>query len=432
MSTRLPNVLMHTPFRPRLQHIFVSLALVMLTAMLLHWRNAAYWLDIDRILSPTTERWIHVSIDISIGLSYLAISASLVYLVYRAREAIPYHHVFLAFGTFILSCGLGHFAHVWTVFHPRSHVEGYIGVLTALSSIATAAVLPPLIPKILQMIDSAQVSEQRKTMIQQQNEFFTVVAHELKTPLTAVLGYGELLKRRIAKDGAASSSITEPVTIMNEQTQRLARLIDSLLDLSRMQRGKYAVQREPLDLNRLVTEAVHRFQITLTDAHTLQLSSPPAQLWISGDDLALEQVLLNLLHNAVKYSPAGGQITVAVEPIGDACHVHVTDQGIGIPAADQGSLCEQFYRGRNIDSMKMSGFGVGLYVASQILHCHDGRLQVESTEGVGSTFTVILPRLLDVGDSNPVLAGSMEVAEQTMDEGSARRQEQCGLPLAEE
>jgi signal transduction histidine kinase len=336
-------------------------------------------------------------VDISIGLSYLAISTSLVYLVYRARDAIPYHHVFLAFGGFILSCGLGHFGHVWTQFNPNSHVEGYLGVVTALTSITTAAVLPPLIPKVLYLINSAQVSEQRKAMLQQQNEFFTVVAHELKTPLTAMLGYDELLKRRIAKDGNVSNSIAGPVTVMGDQTRRLARLIDSLLDLSRMQQGKYAVQPRPIDLSRFVTEVVDRFHVTVTDAHVLDMRSASEPLWVSGDDLALEQVLQNLLQNAVKYSPDGGQIKVAVESTDAEIYIRVTDQGIGIPAQDQAFLCQQFYRAGNVDSLKMSGFGVGLYVANQILHHHNGRLQVESVEGVGSTFTVVLPRLTDIG-----------------------------------
>lgn len=397
MSARLPNVLTHKPVRPRLQYLLVAFILITLALILRPQRGIMNWFHIDQFLSFSVQRWIHVSIDLSIGLSYLAISASLVYLVYRAKESIPYHHVFLAFGGFILSCGLGHFGHVWTTFHPTSHVEGYIGVVTALTSITTAAVLPPLIPKILHFINSAQVSEQRKATIQQQNEFFTVVAHELKTPLTSMLGYEELLKRRIAKAGNVSSSITGPITIMREQTQRLARLVDSLLDLSRMQQGKYNVQHEPLDLAHFVTEVVDRFRVTLTDKHELSLSGTNEPLWISGDDLALEQVLHNLLHNSVKYSPTGGQIRVAVESTGDEIHVHVEDQGIGIPPRDQTFLFEQFYRAGNIDSMKISGFGVGLYVATQILHHHHGRLQVESIEGVGSNFTITLPRLHPVG-----------------------------------
>lgn len=367
--------------------------LVALVALVALWSWNPGWLARDHLTPSKLQFWFHAGIDASIGLSYLAISASLVYLVYRARDAVPYHHLFLAFGGFILSCGLGHFAHIWTTLYPGSRLEGYLGLLTAATSIATAASLPPLIPKILHMIDSAKLSEQRRAMIQQQNEFFTTVTHELKTPLTAVLGFEELLKRRIAKDGTVSSSITGAVTMLSEQTQRLARLVDSLLDLSRIQRGKYILQRRSLDMTQLVTGVVDRFRVTLPGTHELRLDAPAAPLWLAGDDLALEQLLFNLLQNAVKYSPSGGLIGVSVDHTDDTIRINVVDQGIGIPAEDQARLCEQFYRGSNVDGRKMSGFGVGLYVTQEILRQHEGRLEITSAEGVGSTFTIVLPRM---------------------------------------
>ena len=131
----------------------------------------------------------------------------------------------------------------------------------------------------------------------------------------------------------------------------------------------------------------------MLDQHRIELQGNDEPLLISGDDLRLEQVLQNLIQNAVKYSPMGGTITVQVEAREDWVCVAVHDRGIGIPEESLPRLFQRFYRAKNADAQHISGMGVGLYVVKEIVLLHSGEVEVSSTEGEGSTFTICLPRL---------------------------------------
>jgi signal transduction histidine kinase len=168
------------------------------------------------------------------------------------------------------------------------------------------------------------------------------------------------------------------------------RLIEELLDVSRMETGQLSIQRWPLDLAALSRRVVAEFQPTLAD-HSLIYQAPATRLPILGDDMRLTQVLDNLINNAIKYSPHGGEITVRAWQDGDQTCLSVTDQGIGIPEAELPNLFQRFYRATNANLQNFHGIGVGLYVVREIIALHGGTIAVASSEGQGSTFTICLP-----------------------------------------
>jgi signal transduction histidine kinase len=222
------------------------------------------------------------------------------------------------------------------------------------------------------------------------DQFLSVASHELKTPLTALLGYLHLLQRRIERASHPDPRDQQALQVVMSQASRLNRLIDALLDISRIQNGQLSIAPHTIDLNALVQRVLTEMQPTL-HSHSLKSIGVAAPLLVEGDELRLEQVLYNLLQNAVKYSPNGGQITVQAVCDEQEILLSVTDSGIGIPAASIPHLFERFYRAENVDMSQLSGMGIGLYVVREIVNLHGGTIRVTSTEGEGSSFTVALP-----------------------------------------
>jgi PAS domain S-box-containing protein len=221
------------------------------------------------------------------------------------------------------------------------------------------------------------------------DQFFSIAAHELRTPLTSLLGNAELLRRRLLREDRLSERDQRALRVIVEQGRRLTQLIAALLDLSRLERGQFALELQPLELGELARRIVEETLPSL-DRHEVALNLCEEPLPVRADALRLEQVLQNLLQNAVKYSPDGGQITVTLERRDGRAVVAIADHGIGIPAAAQDGLFQRFYRAVGEHS-HISGLGVGLYVVKEIVDRHGGEVWVESAEGAGSTFFVALP-----------------------------------------
>jgi signal transduction histidine kinase len=227
------------------------------------------------------------------------------------------------------------------------------------------------------------------------DEFLSVVSHELKTPLTTLLGYADALKRRAmrAEPYLLDERDRRTLQIIIDQSHRLNLLIESLLDVTRIGDGRLAIDLQPLDLCELAQQTVAKLRPTLTK-HTVELICGAGPLVVNGDRLRLEQALQNLLQNAIKYSPGGGQITVCVEHQGGHVALIVRDQGIGIPAAAQAELFQRFYRAENATAAKIKGMGVGLYVVNEIVTLLGGTVEVSSVEGAGAAFTMRFPNVV--------------------------------------
>jgi signal transduction histidine kinase len=226
--------------------------------------------------------------------------------------------------------------------------------------------------------------------VQLRDVFFSVAAHELKTPLTALLGRAQLLQRRAARDGHLDDRDAHAVAVIVAQAQRVNQLVTTMLDVARIEQGRLSIAAVPLDLCELVVRVVDEIRPTL-ERHTIDLDYSDTPLLIVGDPLRLEQVVQNLLDNAMKYSPAGGAVSVRLRRSDGYARLSISDQGVGIPVAAMPSLFERFYRADSTNPRQVTGLGVGLYVVREVVSQHGGAVSVESAEGHGSTFTVSLP-----------------------------------------
>lgn len=239
-------------------------------------------------------------------------------------------------------------------------------------------------------VDNALLYREAQDAIHARDAFLSIASHELKTPLTSLLGYAELLQRR-AKRGSGLEERTERVIqVMVDQARRLNKMVLTLFDLSRLQTGQLSIEHAPVDIGALAARIVDEVEPTI-ERHTLHLERDGDALVISGDELRLEQVIQNLIQNAIKYSPEGGPISVRVAPDDDGVQISVQDHGLGIPEESLPRIFRRFYRAENAEPYQIGGMGVGLYVAKQIVDLHGGRVDVESAEGSGSTFMVWLP-----------------------------------------
>ncbi len=235
-----------------------------------------------------------------------------------------------------------------------------------------------------------QVEARRKVedLSRLKDEFLSIASHELRTPVTSIKGYTQLAKMLIKEGDLATSE--EYLDIALDQIDRMSRLILELLDVSRIETGRLEIRRESIGWPQFVRDVVHRHHTAVSDRR-FHVSVPDNGKTITGDRDRLEQVLGNLLENAVKYSPDGSDVTVTVEDRGDSLVTAVCDRGIGIPADELAQVFERFHRGRQVSSTNYGGLGLGLYITKQIIERHGGTIWVESREGQGTTFYFSLP-----------------------------------------
>ena len=235
-----------------------------------------------------------------------------------------------------------------------------------------------------------QVEARRKVedLSRLKDEFLSIASHELRTPVTSIKGYTQLAKTLIRENDLATSE--EYLDIALDQIDRMSRLILELLDVSRIETGRLEIRREPIAWSTFVRDVVHRHHTAASDRQ-FHLSVQGDTQLISGDRDRLEQVLGNLIENAVKYSPDGSEIFVNVEDHGETLVTSVCDRGIGIPSDELAQVFERFHRGRHVSSSNYGGLGLGLYITKQIVERHGGSITVESKEGAGTTFSFTLP-----------------------------------------
>jgi PAS domain S-box-containing protein len=225
------------------------------------------------------------------------------------------------------------------------------------------------------------VTEMRR-FEQAREEFLATAAHELKTPLAVVKAYAQLMKRRGQGDPSA-------LLVIERQTDRLARIVQQLLEVSRFRSGVgVELRRERFDLGDLATDVAGRMRAVTVDA--VRVERPDA-IPVLGDPDRIAQVMLNLLENAIRFSPLGGEVAIAVRREDRDAVVSVRDHGVGIPAERQDRIFERFYRAHAGTSQDYGGLGLGLDVSREIVARHGGRMWFESEQGEGSTFSFSLP-----------------------------------------
>jgi PAS domain S-box-containing protein len=226
----------------------------------------------------------------------------------------------------------------------------------------------------------------RLELERRKDEFIGMASHELKTPITSLKGFTQLLSRMVAQQ--AIQEAVPLLTRMDAQVDRLTKLIDELLDVSKIQAGRVDYEEEPVDFAALLRETVELLQVS-SPTHTLLIEGAH-HAWVLGDKDHLRQMLTNLITNAVKYSPQATKVDLSLRVSHTTVTLRVRDYGVGIPKAYQKHIFGRFYRvpGRQ---QAFSGLGLGLYITHEIVKRHGGEITLESEEGKGSTFIVSLP-----------------------------------------
>jgi signal transduction histidine kinase len=346
--------------------------------------------------------WTHVIADLLIGIAYVVIAAFLAALVYLARRDIPFHWVLLAFGAFIIACGGTHFIEVWTLWQPVYWFSAGAKVVTAVASVATAAALPPLFPKLLGLIDTARLSEARRHKLEQANHelgllnrqitdldaaktrFFANVSHELRTPLTLILGPAE---RQLETPALTGEQRRDLETIVRN-ARTLLSYVGDLLDIATIEAGRLALDDVAVDLAQLVRRAAAHFDaLATTRGITLAVDTPPTLL-ARLDAAKIQRVLLNLLGNAFKFTPDGGTVRCTLEARGEQIVLSVADSGPGVPPEQREAIFDRFHRGAGDHR---GGTGLGLAIVQEFVALHGGAVSVDDAPEGGARFCVELP-----------------------------------------
>jgi signal transduction histidine kinase len=219
--------------------------------------------------------------------------------------------------------------------------------------------------------------------------FVSVISHELKTPVSLIKGYAGTLRREDARWD--EETLRESLAVIEEESDRLNELIDNLLDASRLQASALPLKLHDVALDEVAQRIVHRFR-PQTDRHQFSVDFPRNFPEVLGDEARLEQVLSNLLTNAIKYSPEGGTIQVSGRALPDRVVLTVSDEGMGIAPTKQTRVFDAFYRVDDAPTRRTQGTGLGLYLAKAVVEAHGGRIWVESEPGQGAAFSFSLPK----------------------------------------
>jgi two-component system, OmpR family, sensor kinase len=236
------------------------------------------------------------------------------------------------------------------------------------------------------LLDEATRMHAREEATRLREDFLSAAAHDLKTPLTTLIGKAQLMERLALRSPSAPADLAG-LQLLVREGQRLRQIVLELLDAARAEQGRLVGQRTAVDLVALAEEVCARHSV---EHHSciVESRSPVIGMY---DSFRIMQLLENLIENGVKYSPQGGDVQLNIWSDTEWAFISVSDQGIGIPAGDLPHIFERFYRAANVDDRHFAGMGLGLFICRGIVEQHGGRIHVSSRPGAGSRFQIELP-----------------------------------------
>ncbi|MBA3675182.1 MAG: HAMP domain-containing histidine kinase, partial [Chitinophagaceae bacterium] len=233
--------------------------------------------------------------------------------------------------------------------------------------------------------------DDQKKALEQKDEFLSIASHELKTPVTSLKGFTQILQMKFEKEGNVQA--VDLLSKMDKQVNKLTSLIVNLLDVTKMENGQLAFSEVDFDFNILIKEIAEEMQLT-TESHKIVYNISDT-IVVTGDRNRIGQVITNLISNAIKYSPDANEILLSTSIENQHIKLCVTDFGIGIPHEKKSNIFNRFYRVSGDKENTFPGLGLGLFISAEIIKRHNGKIYLESTEGKGSTFCFTLPVNID-------------------------------------
>ncbi len=239
----------------------------------------------------------------------------------------------------------------------------------------------------------------QKSLEQQKNEFLSIASHELRTPITSIQGFAEILQLKLAQGEALDGASLRAINMIAEESQHLTQMIEDMLDIARIEQSQFQLRLAPHNILSTLSRVIENYTLRMRERkfqYTLDGIAANDSLFCIYDEERIIQVLSNLLNNAIKYSQSGSTIEIGLRPVRQSSgklrevEIRVRDQGIGIAANELPLIFNRFYRASNLDR-SLSGFGIGLFLVKEIITRHSGHIRVESVEGQGSTFFITLP-----------------------------------------
>ncbi len=277
----------------------------------------------------------------------------------------------------------------------------------AVTAIENARLYGSLEERIMELHEATR---RLKELNEIKSNFVATVSHELRTPLTSIRAYAETLSRDLGSTPPETE--LEFLRIIEQESERLTRIVDNMLELSQLESGKVRMTKDNVDVNGIVKH-VGQILSPTTEKRSidleLRLGSEPVTIF--ADEGMLQQLLVNLVNNAIKFTPDGGRVGVSVDDGGSAVEIVVEDNGIGIPQSELDRIFEGFYQVDSSATRRYGGVGLGLAIVNNIVEWHDGRIWVDSKEGEGTRFTVSLPKRKAVSPACDEVVGEPEVCE---------------------
>ncbi len=348
--------------------------------------------------------WLQAGSNLLIGLSYVSISLTLAYLVYRVRD-LPFEWLYIAFGIFIISCGFTHFMEIVTLWRPYYWIDGALRSITALASLGTALVLPPLIPKAVALAHGAkaahdrgirlesayqqlgEVFEKTKELDELKTQFFANVSHELRTPLSLILGPAE----RMLKAPNITDDQRHDLDVMKRNARTLLKHVNDLLDVAKLEAGKMKPAYARVNFAKLARIVSGNFD-GIARERNIELSViAPDEIMVEVDTEMLQRVLFNLLSNAFKFVPKGGKVLLKLEPRISQMLISVEDSGPGIAKEFRETVFERFRQVEGGATRKHGGTGLGLSIVKDFIEIHRAKINVQTSTLGGALFQIEIP-----------------------------------------